>query len=194
MKLILIRHGLTNYNLKNKYCGFSNIGLHKIGRTQVNKLKSKLRELTVDIVYCSDLKRSWQSAKIIFDKSNFPIIKNPNLREIDFGKWEGLDFKQASKIYPFIYKKWLRNPFCIKIPGGERTGYFVKRIKKELKNIIKDNPNKTVAIVGHAGVIRVILNSVLGVKKEDFWKLDLNPQTIYIIKYDGGLKPKVCKL
>jgi alpha-ribazole phosphatase len=194
MKLILIRHGSTNYNLKKRYCGFKDISLNKIGKVQAKKIKHKTQRLKIDKVFCSDLKRSWQTAQIIFSDRKCPIIKNANLREINFGEWEGLNFKQVSKIYPSIYKKWLKNPFCINIPDGEKIRHFVKRIKKELKNIIKGNPHKTVAIVGHAGLMRVMLNTALGVKEENFWKLYINPQTIYIIRYDGKLRPKVYKL
>lgn len=189
-----MRHGVTNYNLKRKYCGFKDIALNKIGKEQAKKLKYKLKGLKIDRVFCSDLKRSRQTAGIIFADRKCPIVKKTSLREINVGKWEGLNFKQLLKGYPFIYKKWLNDPFCVDIPGGEKIRHFVKRIKKELKNIIKNNTGKTVAIVSHAGVMRVILNTVLGLRRKDFWKVEFRPKTIYIIKYNNLLKPRIYKL
>lgn len=193
-RLILIRHGQTDYNLKNRYCGFTDISINDIGKIRARKIKKKLKGLKIDKIFCSDLKRSWQTAKIIFNHKKCFITKTPNLREIDFGIWDGLNFKQVIKEQPLIYKKWLKNPFSVDIPDGEKMSSFVNRIKKELKSIVKDNTQKTVAMVGHAGPLRVILNAALGIKRKDFWKAEIKPQTIYIIKYNNLLKTKVYKL
>lgn len=193
MRLILIRHGSTNYNLKKKYCGFTDIGLNKIGKLQARKLKTKLKRFKIDMVFTSDLKRSFQTARIIFGQS-FKITKNKNLREINFGRWEGLDFKQITKVYASIYKRWLKNPFSINIPDGEKMIRFRNRIKNELKNIMNHNIHKTIAIVGHAGPIRVILNDCWGIRKNVFWKIEIEPQAVYVIEYKNTLKPKVYKI
>lgn len=180
MKLILIRHGLTDDNLKKRYCGFGNVSLNRKGKDQAQKIKMKLKKYRVDKVYCSDLKRSWQTARIIFKKS-CPIAKRKNLREINFGIWEGLTFKQIIKKYPAIYKKWLKDPFSVDIPQGEKTKHFIRRVEREIKNIIKNNTQKTVAIVSHYGVMRVILNKSLGIRKKNFFKIAWVPQAPYII-------------
>jgi broad specificity phosphatase PhoE len=194
MKLVLIRHGLTDYNLNKRYSGFRDISLNKIGRAQAKEIKIKLKGLKIDKVFCSDLKRSWETTKIIFGHKGPTIVKNKNLREINFGRWEGLNFKQILKKYSFIYKKWLKDPFSIDIPGGEGMIHFTNRIRKELKNIIKDNAHKTVAIVGHSGSMRIILNTILEIKRNDFWRLEFDPRAIYVIEYKSLLKPKVYKL
>jgi alpha-ribazole phosphatase len=193
IRLILIRHGLTDDNLKKRYCGFLDTGLNKTGRAQVKEIKSKFKGLKIDKVFCSDLKRSWQTARIIFGK-RCEIVKKASLREIDFGIWEGLNFQQISKKFSCIYKKWLKDPFSINIPLGEKTDHFMNRIKEELKNILKKDKNKTVAIVTHSGVTRVILNACLGIKKDNFWKLEIEPQAVYVIEYNTLLRPKIYKL
>lgn len=191
--LILIRHGLTDDNLKKRYCGFLDTGLNKIGKAQAKAIKSELKGLKIDRVFCSDLKRTWQTARIIFGK-RYEIVKNPHLREINFGIWEGLSFQQILKKYPRKYIKWLKNPFRVNIPQGEKMGHFIRRIKKELKNIVKKDKNKTVAIVSHSGVMRVILNTCLGIKKNSFWKIEIEPQVVYAVEYAALLRPKVYKL
>lgn len=194
MRLLLIRHGLTDYNLKNRYCGFRDIGLNKLGKTQVRAIKNKLKGLKIDKVFCSDLKRSKQTARIIFGDSKCKIIENLNFREINFGRWEGLTYKQILKEYPVIYKRWLKAPFSRDIPGGEKMDNFISRIKNELKKIIKNNPGRTVALVTHLGPIRVILNTILKSKKSDFWRLKINPKAIYMIEYSSQLRHKVYEI
>ena len=169
------------------------IGLTRIGRQEAKEIRDKIKDLKVDRVFCSDLKRSWQTAEIIFGK-NCRIVKNPNLREISFGKWEGLTYSQILKRSPAIYKKWLADPFSMVIPGGQKLCHFIHRIKKELRKIINSNTNRTSALVTHSGVMRVILNSLLEIKKDDFWRLKINPCAVYIIEYKGKLKPKIYTL
>ena len=220
MRLILIRHGLTDDNLKKRYCGIRDVGVNKFGQQKLEGIKNKIRCLKVDTVLSSDLKRSWQTAKVIFGNKTCKIIKNPNLREINFGKWEGFTYNQILKRYPSAYKRWLENPFSVDIPFGEKLPHFIRRIKNELKKIINlkkiafsNNSNlrfsvvrkvpyaflhhkldKTVALVTHAGVMRVILNTLLKIKKQDFWHFKINPSAIYIIEYKARLKPKVYTL
>lgn len=190
MRLILIRHGLTDDNLKKKYSGIRDIGLTRAGRQEAKKIKEKIKGLKVDRVFCSDLKRSWQTAEIIFSNRTCKIIKNPHLREINFGIWEGLTHSQILKRSPAIYRKWLADPFSMAIPGGQRLSCFIQRIKKELRKIVNSNTKQTVALVTHSGVIRVILNTLLGIKKNYFWRLKINPCAVYIIEYKGKLTPK----
>ena len=193
MRLILIRHGKTCDNLKKRYSGIRDVGLTRAGRQEVKKIKEKIKSSKVDRVFCSDLKRSRQTAEIIFGK-RCRIIKNPHLREMNFGKWEGLTYSQILKRSPAIYKKWLADPFSMDIPSGQRLSCFTQRIKKELRKIVNSNTKQTVALVTHSGVIRAILNTSLGIKKNDFWRLKINPCAVYIIEYKGKLKPKIYTL
>lgn len=193
MKLILIRHALTDDNLKRRYCGFRDIGLSRIGKLKAGDIKRRLKGFKIDRIYCSDLKRSWQTADIIFGSNNAKI-KNPSLREMNFGKWEGLNFRQAQKRYPNLYKRWLKNPLAVNIPGGEKTSHFIRRIKRVFKSITNNNSHKTIVIVGHLGPMRIMLNTILGLKSKDFWKLDFNPKALYVIEYKTNSKSQINKL
>jgi alpha-ribazole phosphatase len=194
MRLILIRHGKTCDNLKRKYSGIRDIGLTRVGWQEAKKIEEKIKGLKVDRVFCSDLKRSWQTAEIIFSNRTCKIIKNPHLREINFGIWEGLTYSQILKRFPAIYKKWLADPFSMDIPSGQRLSSFIQRIKKELRKIVNSNKKQTVALVTHSGVIRVILNTSQDIKRSYFWRLKINPSAVYIIEYKGKLKPKIYTL
>lgn len=153
-KLILIRHGITKWNIEKRYCGFKDIGLSRQGRSQAAKLRKKLRRIQFDVIYASDRKRAIQTAGIIF--KGMKITKVKDLREMDFGPLEGLTYKKAIKRWPVIYKKWLDNPLKNSIPGVERFNFFQKRVKRAIKRIIRLNRGKTVAIVCHGGTIRAL--------------------------------------
>ncbi|MDD5166186.1 MAG: histidine phosphatase family protein [Candidatus Omnitrophica bacterium] len=165
-KLILIRHGETDLNLKKRYCGFLDIAINARGRKQAGKLCQRLRKEKIDKVYSSDRKRAVQTAKIIFKKRKIEIL--PGLREMHFGIFEGLTYKQIMKKYPFVYKKWLKNPYRITIPEGEGLPGLKKRVIASLTKVIRLNKNKTIAVVAHGGVISAFLNHIL--KSKDFWR------------------------
>lgn len=193
-KLILFRHGLTEDNLRKRYSGFRDTALHKNAGAQLRKIKDKLKTIPIDIAYCSDLARCRQSAKIVFGERYCPIVRRRGLREIDFGAWDGLTYKDVLRRYNSLYRRWLKDPFRVNIPSGEKMRGFAWRIRKELKNIISANQGRTVALVAHLGVMRIILNIFMKIKPEDFWKLRLGPGRIYIIEPDAGTKAKIQKI
>jgi len=185
-RLILIRHGATEWNLKKRYCGFMDIGLSNKGKKQAKKLRHRLKKEEIFRVYSSDRKRAIETAKIVFKR--IKIERIPALREIHFGIFEGLTHKEILKRYPGIYKKWLKDPFSIDIPGGEKINNFRKRIVKAFRRIIKVNKNKTIAVVCHAGVISIFINNIL--KSKGFWSRIPSSASLSVIEY-RNVQPKI---
>ena len=164
--LVLIRHGVTEWNKSGRYCGHRDIGLSREGRSQAAKLGRKLNAAKFDKIYCSDRKRALQTARIVFGRADF--VKVAGLKEIDFGGLEGMRHKEILDKYGKVYKNWLKNPYKNNIPKTETVSRFKNRIDKAIKKIIRSNPGKTVAIVCHGGVISAFVNSALRTKS--FWK------------------------
>lgn len=191
VKLILFRHGLSQDNLKKRYSGFRDTALHSKSGPQLRSIKNTLKKIPIDRVYCSDLRRSYLTARIVFGERQCSIHKRRALRELNFGVWDGLTYKQVLTRYGKDYSKWFENPFTQNIPRGEKMREFIRRVNKALKSIISANRNKTVALVSHLGPLRVILNTFLKVERRDFWKLKLEPGGIYVIELNGKLKASV---
>ncbi|MBI5554861.1 MAG: histidine phosphatase family protein [Elusimicrobia bacterium] len=158
----LIRHGQTNYSLEKKYCGSSNIDLNNTGRRQAKMLRRRLKEENIDTIYSSDTKRAFTFAARVFPGR--PIEKIPELRELDFGIFEGLTYSALMEKHAGLYTAWLRDPSSTDIPGGESLASFRKRIFTGWRNIVVANRNKTLAVVTHAGPIRIILGAILNLK------------------------------
>jgi len=190
-KLILIRHGKTDYTEKQKYCGHENIPLNNSGVEQANRLRVRLKRMKIDTVYASDLSRASQTAEIAFPKRR--ILKRARLREIDFGQFSGFTFEQVGRMYPDIYKAWLNNPADARIPDGESLAGFAKRINDCFERICKQNPKRAVAIVAHGGPIRIILLSLLKKGLEKFWDIEQHAAAINIAEFKNGM-PKILKI
>lgn len=165
-RLILIRHGLTQWNLQKRYLSFSDIGLNKKGQSQAKIMQERLKNKIIHRLYSSDAKRARETAQIIFRNLQIEIVAD--LKELHFGVFEGLTYRQILKRHPLIYKKWLSDPYSVNIPGGENLSAFKKRVVGVFRKIILLNQNKTVAVVCHAGVISIFLNHLL--KNKDFWR------------------------
>jgi len=188
-RLILIRHGETDYNAEKKYYGFSDPPLNDIGTWQAERLHERLKTEKIDQVYSSDLKRARHTAGIVFKNNEIKIYSD--LREMNFGIFEGLQHYEIMEKYSQIYTNWIKNPLNIKIPKGEAFKSFKKRVLLILKSIIAENKGRTAAIISHGGPIKIFLNDILKKEPEKFWTIKQDSAALNIIDYIGGTHPEI---
>jgi len=191
-KLILIRHSETDYNLESRYCGYSNLPLNNKGIWQAQRLSVRLKDIKIDRVYSSDLKRAYQTAEIIF--KNNSIERMADFREMNFGIFEGLKYEDIIKKHPKLYRNWINDPMKIKIPNGEGLKDLSKRVKERLSSILSKYEDKTLALVTHGGPIRIILCDVLKYNLKMFWQMEQEVGALNIIDYDKGFSPDIIKM
>lgn len=185
-RIILIRHGQTRANVEKRYIGVTESRLTPYGKYQAKSLKKRMAKETIDKVFVSPSKRALNFSKITFGDRQKEVLTD--LREMDFGIFEGLTHSQVLKKYPQVYRKWLKNPQRFSIPGAESFIDFKTRIFKTLKEIICENTGETIAIVTHGGPIRMILSKVL--KLNNLWEIMPGLASISIIEFNKT-KPKI---
>jgi broad specificity phosphatase PhoE len=181
-RLILIRHGITEWNIQKRYCGYRDVSLSKQGKAQAVKLRKDFKNICFDKIYCSDRKRALMTRAILFGKADF--IKEKDLREIHFGVLEGLKHDEIVKKYGEVYNQWLLNPYKNRIPKAEAMQVFKKRIQKAIKKIVRLNRGKTIAVVCHGGVIGIFVSSIL--KSDDFWKHVPSPASATVVEHKNN--------
>lgn len=182
-RLILIRHGETDWNIEKRYCGFKDVPLNANGVKQAERLHDRFRNEKTDKIYSSDSSRAFDFAKIIFKGRT--VEKMPELREINFGIFEGLTYEETMKKYPEIYSLWLKDPFRVTIPKGDNLTDFKKRADAVINRLLSLNGDgKTLAVITHYGFISVIMSSFSDSK--DFW--DIKPELggVTIIEFENG--------
>ena len=130
-------HGTTTDNEKGLASGWNDVGLSELGKKQSMKLKSQIK-MKPDAVFCSDLKRAVDSAKLIF---GFGIIRDKRLREINYGSLTGAD---SRKVDPLM-SSHISKPF----PDGESYRDVEARLRSFLDDLSRKYPGKHVAIVSH---------------------------------------------
>ena len=178
-KLFLIRHGQTDGNAKKQYCGCLDICLSAEGRLQAEKLSRWLQGDAIHKIYASDRKRALESARIIFKGRR--ITRLADLREINFGIFEGKSHQEITRSHPLLYKRWLSDPYATVVPESESLRDFKKRVWGALKEIVSSNAGKTTAVVCHGGTISIILSGICRSKK--FWELIPASASLNVIEY-----------
>ena len=183
-KLILIRHGETDWSCQKRYCGFTDVVLNQKGMDQARRLSKRLRGKKVHKVYSSDMKRTLEFARIAFKDA--AIEQFPELREMNFGIFESLTYQEIMDRYPEIYTKWIDSPLDVTIPGGEGLKDLSKRTRKALAEILSRNKNRTVFIFSHAGPISVILCGILKLDLREAWKVKQDLASMSIVEFAKG--------
>jgi len=140
VKITYFVHGTTTDNEKNISSGWNDVNLSELGKKQSIELKEKIKNRRFDVVFCSDLKRAYESAKLTWE-GIYPIIKDERLRECNYGKYNG----QASSIVELLQEKMITERF----PDGESYEDVKNRIADLLKFLKGNYNNKHVAIVAH---------------------------------------------
>lgn len=182
-RIYLVRHGETEWNASMKYQGHADVPLSDQGRNQAVLLGKRLAALKFDGFYASDLARAYETARIISQHHNQDIKTLPELRELNFGCWEGLDINEIKGRYPEEIKQWWESPLLTRIPGGETLDEMVERTTTAVKNIVKSYSNGSVVLVSHGGVIRSIVGTVLGMDLNKYWRLRQDNACLSIIDF-----------
>ena len=172
-RLIIVRHAESAFNDQNRIQGHLDSKLTARGRRQAEKLSRRLRKLHVDKIYSSDLGRAYSTTLAIARHTRAPIVRDPLLREIHLGDWEGMTPEEVDRLYAKGYEKWLKKPSSVKIPRAEGIAHFRKRVTDRVRTIARANRGKAVLIVTHGGAITALLADWL---KADFDHLILNLQ------------------
>ncbi|MCE5329149.1 histidine phosphatase family protein [bacterium] len=158
MKLFLLRHGKTLWNLEGRYQGVSNTNLTKDGIQQAKLAAKYLSKVNFSGIYSSPLGRAIETSEIFKKVLKKGYMIRENLKEIDFGKWEGLKFDEINERYNSDYQNWLRDPYTYPPTDGESFISLTKRALQELKKISEENPdNSNILIISHGGLIVALL-------------------------------------
>lgn len=182
-KVILVRHGQTLWNLEMKYQGHCDVALTEKGIQQAELAANSLATETISAVYSSDLCRAFATAECIASKHHLQVETVPELREINFGKWEGLTYDKINNQWSDLMAKLFTHPDEIKIPDGETFREVKERSSAALTKLVEKHPNQTIAIVSHGGTIRTILCAVLNIHLNHLWKIKQDNTAINILEY-----------
>jgi broad specificity phosphatase PhoE len=158
-RIVLLRHGETVGNSRERFHGNSDVALSDEGRAQVRAAAKRLATEVFEVVAASPLRRAWQSAALL--SNGAPVLLVPEFREIDFGRWEGLTAEEIEAQDPVLYRAWRERAADFEFPGGERRAAFNERVERGLAAVAHTGAENAL-VVTHRGVIRALAIHLLG--------------------------------
>ncbi len=181
-RLLLVRHGITEFNSTRRFAGYSDIEMSAAGYRQVERLRDCLAGEKIDAVYSSDLKRALATAETIASRHRLAVIACPELREINYGEVEGLTFNEISRRYPELAELISSFDLRLVFPGGESFGGFISRTCAFMKRLDEHNPEQTILIVSHSGPLKVLVCHLLGIDQSHWRQFRIDNASLSIVE------------
>ena len=170
LTIYLTRHGLTEWNVNRRMQGWGNGELTEKGIKDALALGKRLKEVPIDKVYSSSSKRAYETAQYIIGDREISLIQMDDLREINFGDWDGRIREEIEAEYPDEFKVFWETPHLFNRNSGETFEHVRKRAIRSLQHIIEENKEGTVLIVTHSIFLRVLMTYIKDIPLSDVFK------------------------
>jgi len=190
--IYLLRHGTVKGSEQRQFIGGTDTPLAEKGRKQAREWRRLLHKIEFETIYCSDLKRSEVTARIIAGDRPVPIRAIPEFREICLGQWEGLSMDFVRRRFPEQWRLRGENLADCPPPGGESFRELSNRVVPAFEAIAGKLRGHGF-FIAHAGVNRVILSHLLGMPLTNIFRLSQDYGALNIIEY-GTKPPRVLAL
>ncbi|MDI6601597.1 MAG: alpha-ribazole phosphatase family protein [Thermoanaerobacteraceae bacterium] len=183
--IYFLRHPEIEKN--GRYIGRTDVELSERGRKQVDEILSYFKEIPLETVISSPLKRCKALAEKIALQKDTGLIIDGELSEINFGLWEGLDYKEIMGKYPGEWEEYLARPTRFTFPEGDNVAHYIEKCIRCFDEYTKEYDGSLLFIT-HAGFIRSIISGVLYNDKERFFEINCSYASGYILNERGFLK------
>lgn len=153
MRLLLVRHGITDQNINQQFSGQSDVPLSELGRHQARAVGHYLAREKLDVIFSSDLQRARDTAREIARHHCLPVLEDPDLREIGMGEWEGLTVAEIQARDLEVWRHVRSDPIRHAPPGGETFLQLRERAARALQHCQEHYAGQTVLWATHGGLI-----------------------------------------
>ena len=198
-KLVLLRHGQSQWNLENRFTGWKDIELSENGILEAKESGRLIKEkkIPIDIVYSSALKRSIDTAIIAMKEANYDhlfnngeliIIKNIAVNERDYGDLTGLNKKETAEKYGKEQVHIWRRSYDVNPPGGESLKHVVERVKPYFENTMKKDleNRKNILLSAHGNSLRALFLILNFYTAETISTAEIPTGKPFIIEYENN--------
>jgi broad specificity phosphatase PhoE/ribonuclease HI len=187
-RLVLLRHGVTEYSVAHRFAGRSDLDLTSTGLAQSRQAADRVAELAeVSAIYCSPLLRTRHTAQLLADRLGLSITIEDGLIETDFGDWDGHTFAEVRQKWPAELGRWLADP-AVAPPGGESLQVTTERVRQAAERIRARHAGQSVALVSHVWPIKALVRLALGAPPTALHRMYLGAAAISVIDHaaDGA--------
>ncbi len=191
-RFFFLRHGDTiDEESSRVFKGTADIPLSEKGVEKLKKASQFLKRFHFDHIYTSALSRCVESGKIIAEPHKIETKIVSEFNEIHFGIWEGKSFEEVETEYPVQFSKWRKNPDMHTPPNGESLIEAQKRSMNIFNEMIQRHRGRNIVIISHAGILRLILASLLGMKLSTLFRISQDYGCINVVDIYGDDIPVI---
>ncbi|RMH02846.1 MAG: histidine phosphatase family protein [Aquificota bacterium] len=169
VKLYIIRHAESEWNPIGRYQGLLDPDLSERGLLQAKRLAQHFKNIHLDVIYASPLKRTYRTAFEIAKVKGLEVLTERRVIEIDHGVWSGMLVEEVQKKFPEDFRRWLEEPHKVVFEGGESLREVYERVKSFLQEVKQKHWGKSVAVVSHTVPIRAMYCALLNIDLSRFW-------------------------
>jgi alpha-ribazole phosphatase len=182
--LWLVRHPEPEASVRGRCYGTLDVGLSPAGLRHAELIADGLANEPFAAVYTSPRTRCTFAARVIAAKCGSPLEELDDLRELDFGAFEGLTYDEIAERYPDAYRSWMERPTETDFPGGETFAEMWTRVMDALRYVRTRHSGQSIAFVTHGGVIRILLADALGLQSAEIFRIPQSYGALNRIRYD----------
>jgi len=185
-RLLLVRHGETDWNKAGKFQGQIDVPLNDNGREQSRRAAEFLKDVKLDFAISSSMLRPKETAEIILQyHGGLQLELRDELREISHGLWEGKFESEIEQSYPGLLQEWKTSPETVQMPEGENLQHVWTRAIAAWREIVH-SVSGTGIVVAHDAINKAILCHLFGLEPEHFWKFKQGNGAVSVIDYPHG--------
>ena len=162
-RLVLVRHGETQWNREGRWQGQADPPLNEQGRLQARRTAAELRVRQLEHLHSSDLRRAMETAHIIGIELGLAVVPDRRLREMNLGRWQGMLSTDIKTQYPEEFRRWHESPLTTQPPDGEDLRTLAGRVLEAISEIAMHHPGGWVGVVAHELPIAVVLARARGI-------------------------------
>lgn len=185
-RIYLIRHGTTEWNREEVFRGRVECPLNDTGQAEARAVATYFQGIKIDKIYSSPLARAAETAAAIAAGQGLKVFLDPAFTDLDFGEWQGHPLKEVREKYPDLYQTWRERPQDVNFPKGENLDQVRARAWAGLLKVAQGNPDRTVLIVSHRVITKVLLCAALGLDNSHFWQIKQDTTAINCLEYSRG--------
>ncbi len=184
-RLVLIRHGQSQWNLEGRIQGQTDVPLSELGERQAEAVSKRLASEKIGALYASPLRRALHTAEVIDRHHGLGVRIEPVLTEIDHGLWQGRTEAEIEATDGERLRQWQLVPGRVQMPDGERLYDVRRRALGAIRAIAASHQGRTIVIVSHELVIKIILAEVLGMDYDHLGRLVVANTSLSIVESEG---------
>ena len=187
MKIYITRHGETMWNKQGRMQGWNNSNLTEKGVDNAKKLGKALKDIPFDTIYCSPLGRAVETAECIVGERKIPIILEDNLKEMNFGTWEGMTHDNVKTQYPDAHFKLWNTPEVYEPVDGEDFETLLGRARKVLEMLVSLENIENILVISHAIFIKAFYVVAKDYTLKELWNPPFMRDTcLSILEIENG--------